>query len=660
MTAGILDPSPATSGAELNTTERDLIARIDGESKNAHTVAKVAAVLGASLFVYRMYMRRRLREEMKTIEPEKLPVVAGAVFGSFLPGWVNALAPAVLAGYLEGQAAVRQGKVPHEYLVDIAESYAKQLGEHINDVSYDAMMQGFHAQVNRRVPARRAVENVISAYGVPPRAMNALVKIWTGEDTKVLTNRKSSSKRDQKAASLIERAFKLRTEQFGETEAWTARSAAKQLVWMYGIRNGTIPADATRVWRTARDERVCPACGPLDKAEVPIQEPFITDSGTYWSPPLHPKCRCDIDLAVGLELAELAAPSRVGKALGDDPFDRDRRGRFAHRESRLATSVARPDFEPEPVESPEEAWARIKAERAARKETKAKLTPVKLGGTNLKGVKLGASLKPVEVQPAEATPAEEKKPKKQKKVRRLSGQAKLAVEEKKKAHLGLQLPSVEAITIPESDLRPTPAATQQYQRLDQPVYGITEPEMVGADILTGPSDQVYLDNEVDEGLLDYWLRIKGEDISKTFTHQTDDATLEFIDESRNIRLYIDIDTYRMLWDDEISGRGKDNNRKNWYSVEGIEDEESVEDFYDYNADELLDITGIRKTAKKNRPVVYRMDWGIPGEADIGAPGRHGPRYNPGKWQVQEIRGKDTTLSDKPFRRAATTPVFEEP
>lgn len=43
-------------------------------------------------------------------------------------------------------------------------------------------------------------------------------------------------------------------------------------------------------WRTARDERVCPVCGPLHTKHAPIDTGFEQIDGGF--PPAHPHCRC--------------------------------------------------------------------------------------------------------------------------------------------------------------------------------------------------------------------------------------------------------------------------------------------------------------------------------------------------------------------------------
>ncbi len=75
------------------------------------------------------------------------------------------------------------------------------------------------------------------------------------------------------------------------TEAWRAWqlgqfSAAAQKQRMTN-------AQVVRTWVTARDERVCPTCGPLDGATMPVGQAFA-----YGDPPIHPNCRCNLEYEV--------------------------------------------------------------------------------------------------------------------------------------------------------------------------------------------------------------------------------------------------------------------------------------------------------------------------------------------------------------------------
>lgn len=61
----------------------------------------------------------------------------------------------------------------------------------------------------------------------------------------------------------------------GNTAAWRASGVVQQ-----------------RQWMTARDERVCPICAPLNGRIADIDKPFDGPVGPVKNPPGHPKCRC--------------------------------------------------------------------------------------------------------------------------------------------------------------------------------------------------------------------------------------------------------------------------------------------------------------------------------------------------------------------------------
>jgi hypothetical protein len=308
--------------------------------------AKIAAGLGAAYLGYRYYMHRRLQEEVGKLGPrvtrKALTLAASTIWNSYVPIWVSRTAPYLVAGYVEGMREARSGQVPEEMLRNIAEGYATELGKHLNDVSVDAMASGFSAQVNRKVPPALAARRVTDAYGVPKRGMNALVSVWTSEEKARLTDQPLPSAKEDRAKYIIQTQNALRARQVGETEAWTAKTQAKQVVWVYGQQHGIIPKNARRVWITAHDERVCPTCGPMDGKSAKIGEKFATDAGKLWTPPAHVNCRCDValDLAPTEDMqdaiTQLIEGEKVSKSRPGDPYDRDRSGRFSSVESRSA------------------------------------------------------------------------------------------------------------------------------------------------------------------------------------------------------------------------------------------------------------------------------------------------------------------------------------
>lgn len=77
---------------------------------------------------------------------------------------------------------------------------------------------------------------------------------------------------------------------------WSA-NYAQDLVYQAFIRN----ADRVfvRSWITARDENVCPFCGPMEGQQAGVGQPFtLPDFSQVMWPPIHPRCRCTVDLVL--------------------------------------------------------------------------------------------------------------------------------------------------------------------------------------------------------------------------------------------------------------------------------------------------------------------------------------------------------------------------
>lgn len=273
--------------------EQDLVKQEEAV-RSGHGVVPVAVGLGAAYLVYRAYMARRMKEVVVKkggdVDHRFLLAAASLVWNSFIPRWVSMTAPYLVAGYLEGIKDAKAGDVPPDVLRTIARGYAEELGNHINLVSAEAVVSGFNAQVNRKVPPFLAAKRVTDAYGVPKRGMNALVNVWTSEEKARVSDRPLPSSKEERSKALTAAQNTLRARQVGDNEEWAARTQAKQIVWMYGVDKGTIPSNARRVWITADDERVCEVCGPLDGKAAPVGEQFKTSLGKFWTPPTHVNC----------------------------------------------------------------------------------------------------------------------------------------------------------------------------------------------------------------------------------------------------------------------------------------------------------------------------------------------------------------------------------
>lgn len=91
--------------------------------------------------------------------------------------------------------------------------------------------------------------------------------------------------------------LKQRGEVIARTEVMTAINAGKTETWQEMVNVGAVAStEVERVWLTAKDERVCPTCGPADGQRQPIGVPFNVGGMMLMYPSAHPNCRCTVIL----------------------------------------------------------------------------------------------------------------------------------------------------------------------------------------------------------------------------------------------------------------------------------------------------------------------------------------------------------------------------
>lgn len=89
-----------------------------------------------------------------------------------------------------------------------------------------------------------------------------------------------------------------RAETIAATETHGALMAGRQAAWENAIARGRLAPDVVRIWRTNwGDSRVCPRCEALDGAVSAMSGSFSDEKGTAETPPIHPRCRCWMEVA---------------------------------------------------------------------------------------------------------------------------------------------------------------------------------------------------------------------------------------------------------------------------------------------------------------------------------------------------------------------------
>jgi uncharacterized protein with gpF-like domain len=127
--------------------------------------------------------------------------------------------------------------------------------------------------------------------GLTQRQATAVSNYW-----QALTAKGSSQVFADKAAQrYADRLLTQRAVLIARTETIRTANVSRIAGYNDAASRGLVDAaTATLVWVTAADERVCPACDELDDVEAPLSDAPFFDGNP--PPPLHPDCRCLIDL----------------------------------------------------------------------------------------------------------------------------------------------------------------------------------------------------------------------------------------------------------------------------------------------------------------------------------------------------------------------------
>lgn len=221
---------------------------------------------------YKGWLKKTL-EQMKQLEtPAKEPIFNPKLILSSLDDaakWIiyqraeDIAREAVYKSYFQGKVysdeyAKRMGIINPEMNIQV--SFNLPLHQKTLDILYSRnthAIKGVTEEVNKQI-GRELTEGVL-----------------IGEDMRKLSKR---------VAGIVDDIGIVRARTIARTETMYATNK--------GIRANWESMGITRFeWVTARDERVCPQCGPLDTKIVPDEWPS--------DPPAHPNCRCTIKPYIG-------------------------------------------------------------------------------------------------------------------------------------------------------------------------------------------------------------------------------------------------------------------------------------------------------------------------------------------------------------------------
>ena len=277
------------------------------------TIKAVEQQLAMDFDVYRALIKDEIRKS-NPAHSEQVKDVLKDIHSNVEVLWEDIFNPAIRSGFL-----ISGHGIPDEVTQAAVGRYSGVLAEQVNAVSDQAFLEGYNAALAKGWDRAVAWDRIARAYGIDPLQMRGWVSAYPLEGY-------HPHDLPAKSQQQLEKMLDVRSKRIGKSEALTLRNLGKQAMWENQLRRDQISGNAKKVWRTAKDELVCPVCAPMDSIAIPVGKKFKTANGKFYVPPVHINCRCDVYI--------LNNENDVIKSMGKDKYNRDSHGRFSRTEGR--------------------------------------------------------------------------------------------------------------------------------------------------------------------------------------------------------------------------------------------------------------------------------------------------------------------------------------
>ena len=182
------------------------------------------------------------------------------------------------------------------YFDNLDESYKQQM-RYMRDKVFSDISETMNKGVNKayEIFEGNQIVNPNNVAGLTEKQILAISNYY--DSLKMESIKRREIKR--RLNKMIDRQIRQRAKLIAMTEGTRARTVAKQLIWNKAMTMGIIDSNHKQFWVVTPDDRLCDHCMAtpgLNPDGRSLNEPFDSTLGLVSGPPLHPHCRCDIEL----------------------------------------------------------------------------------------------------------------------------------------------------------------------------------------------------------------------------------------------------------------------------------------------------------------------------------------------------------------------------
>lgn len=182
--------------------------------------------------------------------------------------------------------------------VEAAEQQAAALISGVTETTRQAIRQLVMRQLADGVDPRALAREIQATIGLTPQQEAAVARL----QTRLAEQGVSEADSGRQVARYREVLLERRAEVIAQHELMTAANAGHQEAWNQAVAAGNLnPTQWYKIWTVTDDDKLCPICAAVPKADanqqVPVAGAFTTSDGQLLAyPPAHVGCRCVVSI----------------------------------------------------------------------------------------------------------------------------------------------------------------------------------------------------------------------------------------------------------------------------------------------------------------------------------------------------------------------------